>query len=114
MQFLSAGFDFQLNYAHFIIRARIVFVHPFDHQDRHFFAREHYRLESIGQVIDVKDLNLLNLGTSGRLPVLVKKFEAAIAAKLSPKKCAVLNALCGDQARLEATPVNAFMELFAV
>jgi 2-methylcitrate dehydratase len=48
------------------------------------------------------------------MPVLVKKFEAAIAAKLSPKKCATLNALCGDQARLETTPVNEFMELFAV
>jgi len=48
------------------------------------------------------------------IPVLVKKFESAIAAKLSPKKCAALNAMCGDQARLEATPVQDFMGLFAV
>jgi 2-methylcitrate dehydratase len=48
------------------------------------------------------------------MPVLVKKFEAAIAGKLSPKKCAALNALCGDQAKLEDTPVDEFMALFAV
>jgi 2-methylcitrate dehydratase len=48
------------------------------------------------------------------IPVLVKKFEAAIAAKLSAKKCAALNHLCADQARLEATPVQDFMSLFAV
>jgi len=48
------------------------------------------------------------------IPVLVKKFEAAIAAKLSPKKCAALNAACDDQAKLEAMPVHEFMELFAV
>jgi 2-methylcitrate dehydratase len=46
--------------------------------------------------------------------VLVKKFEAAIAARLSAKKCAALNAMCADQAKLEALPVNEFMELFAV
>ena len=46
--------------------------------------------------------------------MLVKKFEAAIAAKLSAKKCAALNHLCADQARMEATPVHEFMELFAV
>ena len=48
------------------------------------------------------------------MPVLLKKFEAAIAGKLAPKQCAALNALCNDQARLEATPVQAFMGLFAV
>ena len=36
------------------------------------------------------------------------------AAKLSAKKCAALNQMCGDQARLEATPVQDFMGLFAV
>jgi hypothetical protein len=46
--------------------------------------------------------------------VLVKKFEAAIAAKLSAKKCAALNEMCADQARLETTPVQEFMGLFAV
>jgi len=44
----------------------------------------------------------------------VKKFEAAIAARLSPKKCATLNHLCADQVRLEVTPVQEFMGLFAV
>ena len=48
------------------------------------------------------------------IPVLVKKFEAAIAGKLSARKCAALNHLCADQATLEATPVQEFMALFAV
>ena len=48
------------------------------------------------------------------IPILVKKWEAAIAAKLSPKKCAALNALCADQAAFEAVPVQEFMGLMAV
>ena len=48
------------------------------------------------------------------IPILVKKFETAIAAKLSAKKCAALNAACSDQAKLEAMPVHEFMALFAV
>ncbi len=48
------------------------------------------------------------------IPILVKKWEAAIAAKLSAKKCAALNAVCADQAALEAMPVQAFMALLAV
>lgn len=46
------------------------------------------------------------------IPILVKKFEAALAGKLPPKQCVALNALCADQARLEATPVQDFMALW--
>jgi len=48
------------------------------------------------------------------IPLLVKKFEAALAGKLSPKQCAAINHLCADQARIEATPVQEFMALFTV
>jgi 2-methylcitrate dehydratase len=48
------------------------------------------------------------------IPILVKKWEAAIAAKLSAKKCAALNAMCADQAAFEAVPVQEFMGLMAV
>ena len=48
------------------------------------------------------------------IPILVKKWEAAIAAKLSAKKCATLNAMCADQAAFEAVPVQEFMGLMAV
>jgi len=47
------------------------------------------------------------------IPVLVKKFEAALAGRLSPKHCTAITHLCAEQARLEATPVQEFMSLFA-
>ena len=46
------------------------------------------------------------------IPVLVKKFEAAIAGRLAPKRCAAISQLCANQAQLETTPVNEFMQLF--
>jgi 2-methylcitrate dehydratase len=47
------------------------------------------------------------------IPVLIDKFERAIAGKLSARRCAAINTLCADQARFEATPVQDFMGLFA-
>lgn len=46
------------------------------------------------------------------IPVLVNKFEKAIAGRLSVRQCAAINALCGDQKELEATPVTEFMSLW--
>ena len=48
------------------------------------------------------------------IPLLVSKFENALAGKLSPKACRTLAGLCADQSKLEATPVNAFMDLWVV
>ncbi len=43
------------------------------------------------------------------IPVLVKKFEAAIADRLPEAQCEALIDLCSDQTRLELTPVDEFM-----
>jgi 2-methylcitrate dehydratase len=43
------------------------------------------------------------------IPVLVKKFEHAIAARLPEKQCEAIRELCADQTRLELTPVDEFM-----
>lgn len=43
--------------------------------------------------------------------LLVKKFEASIGDRLSPGQSGALAELCSDQARLERTPVSAFMAL---
>jgi 2-methylcitrate dehydratase len=48
------------------------------------------------------------------IPVLVNKFEKAIAGSLSARQCAAINALCGDQKKLEAAPVTDFMALWTV
>lgn len=48
------------------------------------------------------------------IPVLQAKFERNLAEKLSPKQCKAITALCSDQATLESTPVNEFMDLFVV
>ncbi len=48
------------------------------------------------------------------IPVLVNKFEQAIAGKLSARQCAAINELCGDQKELEATSVTDFMPLWTV
>ncbi|MGB9429173.1 MAG: bifunctional 2-methylcitrate dehydratase/aconitate hydratase [Gammaproteobacteria bacterium] len=46
------------------------------------------------------------------IPVLVKKFEQAIAGRLPPKQCEVIKTLCADQKKLEVAPVNDFMALW--
>jgi len=48
------------------------------------------------------------------IPLLVEKFQASIATRLSPKQCAALAKLCAEQKRLEATPVSEFMSLLVV
>ncbi|MEW5956673.1 MAG: bifunctional 2-methylcitrate dehydratase/aconitate hydratase [Chloroflexota bacterium] len=48
------------------------------------------------------------------LPLLLEKFQRNITTRLSPRQCAHILDLCSDQARLEATPVNEFMELWLV
>ncbi|HEX2667920.1 MAG TPA: bifunctional 2-methylcitrate dehydratase/aconitate hydratase [Gammaproteobacteria bacterium] len=48
------------------------------------------------------------------IPVLVNKFEKAIAGRLSARQCAAIEALCGDQKKLEASSVTDFMALWTV
>ncbi len=48
------------------------------------------------------------------IPVLVKKFERAIAARLPARQCEALEALCADQATLEAASAADFMKLWTV
>ncbi len=48
------------------------------------------------------------------IPVLISKFEKAIAGRLSARQCASINALCGDQKKLEAAPVTDFMSMWTV
>jgi len=48
------------------------------------------------------------------IPVLVNKFEKAIATRLSARQCKAITELCGDQKELEATSVSDFMSLWVV
>jgi 2-methylcitrate dehydratase len=48
------------------------------------------------------------------IPVLKAKFERNLATRLSPKKSAKILEICATQATLENTPVNEFMDLFAL
>ena len=43
------------------------------------------------------------------MPVLVRKFEASVAAHFSPKQTEAIKALFADRERLERTPVSEFM-----
>jgi 2-methylcitrate dehydratase len=43
------------------------------------------------------------------LPLLVKKFEASVAAHFSAKQAASIKSLCADRARLERMPVHEFV-----
>ncbi|HUG98929.1 MAG TPA: bifunctional 2-methylcitrate dehydratase/aconitate hydratase [Gammaproteobacteria bacterium] len=45
------------------------------------------------------------------IPVLVRKFEHSLGAKLVERQFAVLKSLCADQQRLEETPVDEFVAL---
>ncbi len=46
--------------------------------------------------------------------MLVNKFEKAIAGRLSARQCKTINALCGDQKKLEAASVTDFVSLWVV
>jgi 2-methylcitrate dehydratase len=48
------------------------------------------------------------------VPLLLAKFEQALRGGLPARQADELLALCADRARLEATPVRAFMELLTV
>ncbi|MBT3521714.1 MAG: bifunctional 2-methylcitrate dehydratase/aconitate hydratase [Gammaproteobacteria bacterium] len=48
------------------------------------------------------------------IPLLEDKFKANLATRFPAKRCKEIFALCKDQAKLEATPVNEFMEMFVI
>ncbi len=48
------------------------------------------------------------------VPLLEAKFRTNLARRFAEKQRRAMLDLCGDQARLEATPVNQFVDLFAI
>ena len=48
------------------------------------------------------------------IPELVKKFKTNLARRFPEKQRNAILALCLDQAKLEATPVNEFMDMLAI
>jgi 2-methylcitrate dehydratase len=48
------------------------------------------------------------------MPILVEKFKTNLARRFSPKQQKAILEVCMDPARLEAMPVNAFVDLFVV
>ncbi|MCY1302966.1 2-methylcitrate dehydratase [compost metagenome] len=48
------------------------------------------------------------------IPLLKEKFKASLATRFPPQRCARIVALCKDQAALETTAVDRFMELLLV
>ncbi|WP_251979065.1 2-methylcitrate dehydratase [Salinicola avicenniae] len=48
------------------------------------------------------------------IPKLEEKFRANLATRFPPGRCETLDALCRDQARLEATSVATFMDLWVI
>jgi 2-methylcitrate dehydratase len=48
------------------------------------------------------------------IPLLEDKFKANLATRFAGQRCAEIFALCEDQARLEATAVNRFIDLFVL
>lgn len=47
------------------------------------------------------------------IPILEAKFQASLATRFISSRCEEIIALCSHQAKLEQTPVNEFMALFA-
>lgn len=48
------------------------------------------------------------------IPVLVRKFENALATRFEPAQAEAIRAACEDQNRLEAMPVHEFVDLWAL
>ncbi|MCC5809808.1 MAG: bifunctional 2-methylcitrate dehydratase/aconitate hydratase [Ectothiorhodospiraceae bacterium] len=48
------------------------------------------------------------------IPMLVGKFDRAVATRLAPRRVAAIQAACGKQKTLEKMPVHAFMDLWAL
>jgi len=46
------------------------------------------------------------------VPLLEAKFRTTLARRFPPKQQQAIISLCGDPRRLEATPVNEFVDLF--
>jgi 2-methylcitrate dehydratase len=47
------------------------------------------------------------------IPLLVAKFRTNLARRYPAKRQRAIMELCGDPGRLDATPVNEFMDLFS-
>ncbi|PAF48644.1 2-methylcitrate dehydratase [Helicobacter sp. 12S02232-10] len=48
------------------------------------------------------------------IPLLIEKFNANLATRLSPKKCTQIKNLCASKTDLENTPFNEFSDLFSL
>ncbi len=48
------------------------------------------------------------------IPLLIKKFAVNLASRLAPARCKEIMDLCLDLGSLKATPVDSFMDMFAV
>ena len=48
------------------------------------------------------------------IPLLIEKFRAALGERFGAKQAAAIEAACSDQQRLEAMPVHAFVDLWAL
>ena len=48
------------------------------------------------------------------IPLLEKKFKNNLATRFPNRQCQTIFTLCKDQATLESTPVNRFMDLFVI
>ena len=48
------------------------------------------------------------------IPVLVEKFDSALATRFAPRQAERIRNACADQKRLEQMPVNEFMDLWAL
>ncbi|HET8702080.1 MAG TPA: 2-methylcitrate dehydratase, partial [Nitrococcus sp.] len=48
------------------------------------------------------------------IPALVRKFEAALATRFAPRQAERIKNACSSQARLEAMPVDTFMDHWAL
>jgi 2-methylcitrate dehydratase len=48
------------------------------------------------------------------IPLLLEKFQRNLARRFPPKQQEAITALCSDQATLEATPVNEFVDHFVI
>jgi 2-methylcitrate dehydratase len=48
------------------------------------------------------------------IPLLLAKFDKNLARRFPPRQQEAIRALCADQAKLEATPVHEFVDLFVI
>ena len=48
------------------------------------------------------------------IPVLLEKFEAALATRFGPRQAARIKAVCADPEGLAAMPVHEFVDLWAL